>query len=195
MLHNVYKAITIGGSAGSLDVLLDIVSHLPQEVNLPIIIICHLHPHDDGSMVEIFSRQTVLTVNEAADKEQVRPGHIYFPPANYHLLVEMDKTFSLSIDAKVNYSRPSIDVFFESAAVAWGPELIGILLTGANNDGAEGIRTIKQYGGLTIAQDLQEAAYPTMPGAAINTGHVDKVLTVAEINSFLHHLLNNTQSK
>ena len=189
-----YKAITIGGSAGLLEALSQIFSCLPAGFNLPIMITCHLHPGDDGGLVEFFSRQTAGTLNvkEAVDKEQVQAGHIYFPPANYHLLVEREKTFALSIDGKVNYSRPSIDVFFESAALAWGEELIGILLTGANMDGAAGIQAIKKHGGLTIVQDPGEAEHPIMPQAAINTGSIDKVLPLKEICSFLQKIPDST---
>ena len=187
MRTGAYKAITIGGSAGALEALSLIFSVLPTKFNLPIIIICHLHPGDDGGLVEFFSQQKagIFKVKEVVDKELVQTGHIYFPPANYHLLVEREKTFALSIDEKVNYSRPSIDVFFESAALAWGNELIGILLTGANKDGAVGIQAIKRHGGLTIAQNPEDAAHPVMPLAAINTGSVDKILSLTEICEFL----------
>lgn len=185
MRPNVYKAIAIGGSAGSTEALSEILSCLPPMFNLPIIIVCHLHPTDDGGLVEFFSRQSGRIVKEAVDKEQVQAGRIYFPPANYHLLVEREKTFALSIDEKVNYSRPSIDVFFESAALAWGIDLIGIILTGANMDGAAGIQAIKKHGGFTIAQDPQEALHPVMPQAAISTGAIDTILSIKQIINFL----------
>jgi len=190
-----YKAIVIGGSAGSMDVLLLLFSYLPETFCLPIIIVNHLHPLDDGDLVRFFSQHTSLTVKEASDKEQIQAGYIYFPPANYHLLVEPDGTFSLSVDSKVNYSRPSIDVLFESAAVTWDGDLIGILLSGANSDGAAGISAVKKYGGLTLAQDPSEAAYPVMPQAAIATGNVDEVLSTHEIGQFLQRLSKTAQIK
>ncbi|MBU1564729.1 MAG: chemotaxis protein CheB [Proteobacteria bacterium] len=188
MDNRTYKAIAIGGSAGSMDVLLRLFACLPKKFSLPIIVVCHLHPCDEGGLIEVFTRHAPLIVKEVADKELIQAGHIYFPPANYHLLVERDRTFALSIDAKVNYSRPSIDVFFESAAAVWGDELIGIILTGANKDGAAGIQVIKKHGGLTIAQDPREAAYPAMVQAAIDTGDVDQILCTEEICKFLQML-------
>ena len=188
MERGAHAALAFGGSAGSIDALLKIFLTLPGEFKLPIITVCHLHPLDEGGLVEIFSRQIQLKVKEAEDKEQIEPGFIYFPPANYHLLVERDKTFALSVDAKVNYSRPSIDVFFESAAVAWGDELIGILLTGASRDGAAGIDAINIHGGLTIAQDPSEAVHPMMPQAAIDSGKVERILSITEIIRFLQRL-------
>ena len=189
-----YKAVVIGGSAGSMEVLLQLFSSLPETFCLPIIIAPHLHPLDAGEMVRFFSRRTALKVREASDKELIQAGYIYFPPADYHLLVEPDRTFSLSVDSKVNYARPSIDVLFESAAVAWEGELVGIILTGANFDGAAGISAIKKYGGLTLAQDPREASYPLMPQAAISTGNIDRILSVHAIGQFLQGLSENNQS-
>ena len=132
-----------------------------------------------------FNNKCTLTIKEADDKEEIRPGFLYFAPPDYHLLIERDETFSLSIDARVNYSRPSIDVLFESAVYVWSSGLIGILLTGANNDGAHGMRLIKEHGGLTIAQDPATAEYPVMPKAAIDAAAVDKILSIEGIGEFL----------
>ena len=180
-----YKAIVIGGSAGSLEVLLTLFSQLPRALNIPIIVITHLHPQDKGQLVEFFQRRFTHPIKEAGDKEVLISGTIYFPPANYHLLVEQDKTFALSVDPKVNYSRPSIDVFFESAAAVWTCDLVGIILTGASCDGAQGMVAIKKKGGLTIAQDPRTAAYSIMPKAAVDTGTVDKIFSIKEIGLFL----------
>lgn len=183
-----YEAVVIGGSAGSMEVMLSFFSLLPPHFYFPITVICHLHPEDDGGMVELFKSKLQIKVLEAREKEKLQTGHIYFPPANYHLLVERDCTFALSKDKKVHFSRPSIDVFFESAAVCWAEKLIGIILTGASADGAEGIRAIKKHGGLTLAQDPDEATYAVMPQAAIDTGCVDTVLPTAEIGDFLSEI-------
>ncbi len=180
-----YKAIVMGGSAGSMGAFLEIFSSLPNDFRLPIIIACHVHPLDNGGLVEFFCQQSPLTIKEADDKEPILPGHVYFPPANYHLLVEPDETFSLTVDPKVNYARPSIDVLFESAAFVYGDRLIGILLTGANPDGAKGISSIKKMGGHTIAQNPDSAEYPVMPQAAIDTGDVDTILSVEQIGNFI----------
>ncbi|MBU0676041.1 MAG: chemotaxis protein CheB [Proteobacteria bacterium] len=186
-----FKAVVIGGSAGSTEVMVKLFSYLPERLELPIIFVNHLHPEDDGGLVEYLSCQTALRVEEAADKEHIEGGTIYVPPADYHLLVESDLTFSLSIDRKVKYSRPSIDVLFESAAMAWNDRLIGIVLTGASHDGSDGVRAIHKYGGLTIAQNPDEATYPIMPQAAITTGCVDKILPVAGIGLFLQACLGH----
>jgi two-component system chemotaxis response regulator CheB len=185
MKTNRYKAIVIGGSAGSMEALLRIFSGLPSTFRLPIIIVCHVHPNDNGGLVECFCLQTCLNIKEADDKEPIRPGCLYFPPANYHLLVELDETFCLTIDPKVNYARPSIDVLFESAAFVYGDQLIGILLTGANHDGAEGISVIKNKGGHTIVQHPDSAQCPVMPQAAIDTGDVDAILSIQQITDFI----------
>ena len=188
MKTNKYKAIVIGGSAGSMEVLLKFFHVLPKTFRVPIIIACHLHPLDNGGLVEFFKLQTNLRIKEAEDKEQIRSGYIYFSPANYHLLIEQDNTFSLSVDPRVNYARPSIDVLFESAAVAWADELIGIILTGANSDGTAGICAIKLNQGLTIAQDPSDSAYPVMPQAAIDTGKIDIILCVDELDMVLQYI-------
>jgi two-component system chemotaxis response regulator CheB len=183
-----YETVVIGGSAGSLDVMGKLFSSLAPDFAFPIIVVCHLHPEDHGGTVNHYKRSTGLAVEEAVYGEAVKSGRIYFPPADYHLLVEMDKTFSLSADEKVNYSRPSIDVFFESAAMCWANSLVGIILTGASVDGKSGIAAIKKYGGLTIAQRPDEAAYPLMPRAAIDSGKVDQIWSVDEIGTFLSKL-------
>ena len=136
-------------------------------------------------MADVIGRSSALAVKDAEDKEEVRPGYAYFAPPNYHLLEERNGSLALSVDGKVNWSRPSIDVLFESAVYAFAPALIGVILTGASSDGARGIRLIKEHGGLTIAQDPVTAAHPEMPQAAIDTGSVDKVLTLKEIGELI----------
>jgi len=132
-----------------------------------------------------YSGGSALTVKDADEKEAIRPGFVYFAPPNYHLLIETDHTFGLSIDPKVNYSRPSIDVLFENAANVYGPRLISILLTGANNDGAKGLRLIKEKGGLVIVQDPRSAEFPFMPEAALQVVKPDFVLGLAELGRWL----------
>ncbi len=183
-----YEAVVIGGSAGSMEVLMALMPLLPDDLFLPIIITVHLSRGDEGQLPGILASKTSLKVKEAEDKEQIRPGVLYVSPADYHLLVEMDGTFSLSVDSKVNYARPSIDVIFQSAAYTWGEQLVGIILTGANFDGAEGIRGIEKYGGYTIAQDPSSAVYPVMPKAAIDTGAVKQVLNVRDIGLFIQKI-------
>jgi two-component system chemotaxis response regulator CheB len=185
MKKNEYKAIVIGTSAGGLAALSKLFACLPARFLLPVSVVQHIGPTANGFRYTYFNNECPLAIKEADEKEKIRPGFIYFAPPDYHLLIERDETFSLSIDARVNYSRPSIDVLFESAAYAWSSGLIGILLTGASSDGAHGMRLIKEHGGLTIAQDPATAEYPVMPQAAIDAGVVDRVMTLKEIGEFL----------
>ena len=188
-MNNEYKAVVMGVSAGGMDALTGLFSCLPQGFPLPIIVVQHLSSTQDGYLFEHFNRRCALTVKEADEKERIQPGHIYFAPPGYHLLVERDETFSLSVDEKVNYARPSIDVLFVSAAHAWPGGLIGIILTGANHDGAHGMCVIQAHGGLTIAQDPATALHPVMPKAAVDAGCVDRILGLEAIGAFLRDLI------
>jgi two-component system, chemotaxis family, protein-glutamate methylesterase/glutaminase len=176
-----YQIIVIGGSAGAMTALLELLPLLPAGFPLPIVIVVHLHPRQDSSHIVRLSSQCALTVKEADEKESLQPGTVYLAPPNYHLLIEHDRTFSLSIDERVNYSRPSIDVLFESAVQAYGSHVIGVILTGANNDGTEGLRKIKERGGLTIVQDPRTAESTYMPQAALEAMPVDHILSMPEI--------------
>ena len=171
-----YKAVVIGTSAGGIEASVHIFRQLPAQFSLPIILVQHLHKDQDNSLIRFYRDCTLLRVEEAEEKESILPGHVYIAPPDYHLLLERDKTFSLSVDEKVNYSRPSIDVLFESAADVYGAELIGILMTGANHDGARGLRRIKEYGGLTVVEDPATAKFPEMPKSALACTEVDYIL-------------------
>ena len=160
-----YQAVVIGVSAGGLNALMRIFSQLPDRFTLPIIVVQHTHPAEDGSMYKIF-QASKLKIKEAFDKQVIQSGNIYFGPPEYHLLIEQTNTIALSVDDRVNFSRPSIDVLFESAAYVWKDRLIAILLTGASMDGARGMLLIKSFGGLTIVQDPQTAEFPFMPQSA-----------------------------
>lgn len=184
-----YRAIVIGSSAGGLNALLVLFLALPEDLPLPIIVVQHIHPTESGFLAHFYNSKTGLPVKEAIDKEKIQPGHIYFSPANYHLLIEHNETFALSIDPKVNYSRPSIDVLFESAAHVWTNKLIAIILTGANQDGARGMSLIREFGGITLAQDPKSAEYPYMPQAAIDQGGVKHILSLDQIGIFIKKLL------
>jgi two-component system chemotaxis response regulator CheB len=184
-MANKMDAMVIGGSAGAMKALATLLPCFSKNCKLPVIIVLHLHALQDRYFLEHFRKLSTLHVKEADEKENIRAGFIYFAPPNYHLLIENDKTFSFSIDAKVNYSRPSIDVLFESAANVYGPQLTGILLTGANHDGAEGIRYIKERGGQIIIQDPQSAESSYMPEAALQIVKPDFVLNLAEIGQWL----------
>ena len=148
-----FRASVIGGSAGAIEALSVILRSLPDEYALPILVVQHLHPTSGSYFATLLDGLCRLRVTEACDKEPVRPGHVYVAAADYHLLVERDETLALSIDEKVNWSRPSIDVLFESAARVWAERLVGVLLSGANSDGTEGMRTIKRRSQIFVISD------------------------------------------
>ena len=180
-----YKAIVIGVSAGGLAALAMIIPSLPADLELPVIIVQHLHPSSNLFHVEHLNELGPLRVKEAEDKEMLQPGVVYFAPADYHLLIERDGSLSLSHQEKVLFSRPSIDVLFESAATAYEKKLIGIILTGANEDGAAGLAKVKRFGGVTIVQNPQSAEIAFMPKAAIAASKVDYILDLEDIAALL----------
>lgn len=180
-----YKAIVIGVSAGGMKALMKLLPALPENFPLPVIIVQHLHPSQGEFYVKYFNGLSPITVKEADEKEPIRPGHVYFAPPNYHLMIEEDRTFSLSSDEKVNYSRPSVDVLFESAVDVYSANLVGIILTGANHDGAHGLRLIRDNGGMTIVQAPDTAESPLMPQAAIDAATPDHILSLEEIGTLL----------
>ena len=183
-----FKAIVIGVSAGGLKALTEIFSSLKKELQIPIIVTQHLSPKENSSLAEILNYKSKIEVIEADENMKILPNQIYIGPADNHLLINSNGCFSLSKETKVNHSRPSIDVMFKSASLAYGKKLIGILLTGANEDGAEGIKEINSNGGLTIAQDPATAEFNYMPASAIETGMVDKVMNLKEIIEFLNKI-------
>ncbi len=182
------RAIVIGASSGALDALSVILPTLPENYPLPILIVVHLPPDKDSLLAMIFASKCRMQVREAEDKEQLEAGTIYVAPPGYHLQVEQDETLSLSNDEEVHYSRPSIDVLFETAADAYGRALIGIVLTGANDDGAAGLKTIVDAGGVAIVQQPTEAFSPTMPQAALAACPNANVLGLEMITIYLNSL-------
>lgn len=185
MITNAWQAIVIGGSAGGTKVLIQVLSVLPSDYRLPIFVCTHLHVTDDGGYARQLDADLALTVIEAYDKQPLGPGVVHIAPANYHLLIERSRTLALSTTAKVHWARPSIDVLFESAAYVFTTSLVGILLSGANEDGAAGLRIIRDLGGLTIAQDPATAEQPTMPQAAIERQAAARVLSPPEIQKLV----------
>lgn len=183
-----YKAIVIGVSAGGLDALSIILPALSPNFSLPVLVVQHISPQSDSYLVQHLNEHCALTVKEAEDKEAVCPGVVYLAPPNYHLLVEPEGILSLSMQERVNFARPSIDVLFESAADAWCPSLIGVILTGANEDGSKGLAKIKACGGLAIVQDPTTAFVDRMPKAAIDATAVDYILPLVEISFLLNRL-------
>ena len=183
-----YSAIVIGTSAGGLAALTTVLGNLPADKCVPIIVVQHRAKEQRDLLEEVLQRKCKLQVKQADEKERLEKGVVYIAPPDYHLLVENDLTLSLSSDELVMYSRPSIDVLFESAAMVYKERLTGILLTGASSDGTKGMQLIKQYGGLTIAQLPAEAQWPAMPKAAVDSGAAMQVLTLQEIHETI---LNN----
>lgn len=184
-IHN-YKAIVIGGSAGSFPVVTEILINLPKGLNIPVILCLHRLKHIRHGFIEALNIKSKIPVREPEDKEKILPGKIYLAPSNYHLFVELGYTFALSTEEMVKYSRPSIDLVFETASYVYRDKVIGIILSGANSDGADGIKKVKERGGLTIVQDPDDATIKTMPEAAINSTEIDMVLTTKEIINFLN---------
>jgi two-component system chemotaxis response regulator CheB len=182
------EALVIGASAGGIEALLALLPALPVSLKLAVVCIVHMPPDRESRLPELFGARVPSPVREAADKQAIEPGTIYFAAPGYHLSVEADRSFSLSCEAPVHYARPSIDVLMESAADAYGPALAGILLTGANQDGADGMARIRECGGLTIVQDPDEAQAPTMPQQAIARSAPHLVLRLAEIAALLPKL-------
>ena len=180
-----YEAIVIGVSAGGMNALGEILPRLPDDFSLPIIIVQHMDPNSRGYLPDHLDRNCSIQVKEAEEKESIIGGVAYIAPANYHLLLEEDRTFSLSVDDAVNYSRPSIDVMFESAADVYNRRLVGVILTGANSDGSKGLTKIKSLGGLAVVQDPATAHVDYMPKAAIASTKVDHILPLEEIASLL----------
>jgi two-component system chemotaxis response regulator CheB len=172
------EALVIGCSAGGLDALRIVLEALPAGYRLAVIIVSHSSPDGANLLPSLLAKSCRLPVSEAGEREPVLPGHVYVAPPNYHLLIEPNRSFALSVDQRVCFVRPSVDVLFQSAADVYGAGLIGLILTGANNDGAEGIKAIKAAGGLTLVQDPAEAYADVMPKAAIATGAVDKRLSL-----------------
>jgi two-component system chemotaxis response regulator CheB len=179
------RAVAIGASAGGVDALMKVLVGLPASFSLPILVVLHLPEDRPSRLPEILAYRLEIPVHEAMDKQPVEPGAVYVAPTGYHLSVEGDLTLSLSGEEPVNYSRPSIDVLMSSAADAYGPGLVGILLTGANHDGAQGMAHIKARGGWTVVQNPDQAQSDTMPLAAIRKQAPDLILSLSDIHALL----------
>jgi len=182
------KAIAIGASAGAVQALQVILPRLPVGYPLPVLVVVHVPPDRSNVLLPLFQSKCRMRVKEAEDKEPMDGGVIYFAPSDYHMLVEADGALALSNDEPVNYSRPSIDVLFESAADAYGPALVGVILTGANNDGAAGLKAVTDAGGVAIVEDPAQAYASAMPDAALDAAATAKVMNLDAIASYLSSL-------
>jgi len=183
-----YRAVAMGCSAGGLEALSVVLPALPGAFPVPLVIVQHISPRNLSRLHGILKAKCAIDVREADEKIQPRPGTAYLAPPNYHLLLELDGTFSLNVDERVNYSRPAIDVTFETAAELYGSALIGVVMTGASSDGSRGLARIKMLGGYTIVQDPKEAEAAIMPEAAIRTAEPHAVLPLRDIGPTLTRL-------
>ncbi|MEA3178435.1 MAG: two-component system, chemotaxis family, protein-glutamate methylesterase/glutaminase [Gammaproteobacteria bacterium] len=179
------EAIVIGASAGGVEALSVILPLLPATFRPSLLIVLHLPRERPSLLVEIYEKRCALPIREADDKEPVEPGTVYFAPPDYHMLVEKSRQIALSTDEPVHFSRPSVDVLFESAADVYGKRLLGVILTGANEDGAAGLHAIHRAGGVTVVQQPDSAKVPLMVVSALQRNPADFVLSLPEIAQLL----------
>jgi two-component system, chemotaxis family, protein-glutamate methylesterase/glutaminase len=184
-----YKAIIIGGSAGSFQVISKILAEISPELDLPIFMALHRLKHVRNGFVEALSIKSKKLIVEPNDKEPIKKGIVYLAPANYHMNLELGNKIGLSTEEMVNNSRPSIDITFDSGSYLYKNKVIGIILSGANKDGAWGMKKLKDRGGFTIIQDPKECTINTMPVAAQNATQIDLILTAENIIKFLNALV------
>lgn len=182
------EILVIGGSAGSFNHMQHLVSILPAGFLMPVVIVIHRGRQYKSILEGLFQQRSEVKVKEAGDKEPLEPGNVYIAPAGYHLLVEQNRSLSLDVSEPLWYSRPSIDVLFESAADSYGNRAMGILFSGANEDGAKGLAMIRKHGGLTLAQHPEDAEFGVMPAAAIAMDAVDLVFHSNDISLIINEI-------
>jgi two-component system, chemotaxis family, protein-glutamate methylesterase/glutaminase len=187
-----FEIVVIGASHGGLSALQILLSDLSPEFPLPIVIVQHRKKDAEDGLCEYLKKRSRLPLIEPDDKEKVEPGRVYLAPRDYHLLIE-ESIFALSTESPVAFARPSVDVLFESAADIYRDRIIGVILTGANRDGAKGLAKIKALGGLAVVQEPESAESRAMPEAAIAATEVDRILPLAEIAPFLNKLCHPIQ--
>lgn len=184
-----YELIVVGASWGGLNAVGEILTALPDGLDCAVVVAQHRRADAvEGGLAGLLQLRALMPVADVDDKEPIRPGHVYLAPPDYHLLIQPGY-FSLSTDERVHHARPSVDVLFESAADAYGERVIGVILTGANEDGATGLARIKARGGVAVVQDPTSAERQEMPDAAIAATHADAVLPLEEIGGFLYGLV------
>ncbi|PLR28724.1 chemotaxis protein CheB [Caulobacter zeae] len=179
------RVVVIGASAGAVQALMAILPPLPHDYRLPILVVVHVPPDRDNVLAPLLEAKCRLTVKEAEDKEPIAGGVVYLAPPDYHLLVETNGALALSADAPVNFSRPSIDILFESAADVFSDGLVGVVLTGANQDGAAGLRAVAKAGGVAIVENPASAQASAMPQAALAATPTAAVMSLDAIASYL----------
>lgn len=182
------RALIIGGSAGSLDVLLKVLPQVNPDIRFPIIIVVHRKHGADSLLPVLLSTRTKLIVKEVDEKEKILAGTVYIAPSDYHLLIEQDQTFSLDYSEKINYSRPAIDATFQTAAEVYGTKLACLLLSGSNADGVNGLKSVKAWGGTTVIQDPATAQVAYMPEQARLNVEIDHILSIEDMGEFINLL-------
>jgi len=182
------KAFIIGGSAGSLDVLLKVLPNVDVNISFPIIIVVHRKHGADSLLPVLLSTRTKLIVKEVDEKEKIVAGTVYIAPSDYHLLIEQDETFSLDYSEKINYSRPAIDVTYQTAAEVYKTKLACLLLSGSNSDGVNGLKSVKAWGGMALIQDPDSAQVAYMPEQAKLNVKIDHVLPIEAMAEFINLL-------
>lgn len=187
-LKHACQLLLIGGSAGSLEVLFKLFPLLRADLPFPVALVLHRRNSGDSSLSDLLASKTLNPTHEVEDKEPVEPGTIYLAPADYHLLFEHDRTFSLDYSEKIHFSRPSIDVTFESASEVYGAGLVALLLSGANEDGTAGLQAVQREGGKAVVQDPETAQMPFMPNHAITHLAIDHVLDIVGMANFINAL-------
>ncbi len=188
-----FDVVAMASSAGGLGALTQVLAALPGDFPAAVLVVQHLDPRHRSLMAEILNRRTPLPVKEAQEGDRLQPGRVYMAPPNRHLLVKPDGLLTLTESELVNFVRPSADLLFESAAAAFGPRLIAVVLTGTGRDGSLGVGAVKRMGGAVIAQDKATAQFFGMPGAAITAGAVDQVLALDEIGPALVTLVTEKE--
>ena len=183
-----FKAVVIGGSAGSFQVVVKILQSLPKNFNYPVFLCLHRLKHVRSGFVEALSIKSNIPIIEPYDKTHVKPGMAYLAPANYHMYIEYANQIALSTEEPVNHSRPSIDLTYFSTAQSFRQRLVGIILSGANRDGALGMKKIADFGGTTIVQDPAECEVRTMTEGTLNITKVDHVYKTDQIIQFLRNI-------
>ncbi len=186
--------VAIGASAGGVAALGEILPALPPDFPLPVVVVVHVPPSRHSLLAELFDKRCRLPVLEAEDKTRLEPGHVYFSPPDYHLMIEEDLSCSLSVDEPVNFSRPSIDVLLESAASSIGDGVLAIILTGTSADGAQGLKAVREADGIGWVQSPETAHSALMPQRAIEVGGADAVLTLPQIAERLVRLKQEVRS-
>ena len=183
-----YKALVIGGSAGSFQGIVQILASLPPRLDIPVFLSLHRLKHVREGFDEALGIKSTLPVTEPMDKDNIRGGKVYLAPANYHMYIELGNTIALSTEEPVNHSRPSIDLTLTSAAYVYKDKMLAILLSGANRDGAEGMKAVASLGGKTMVQDPKDCQVKTMTEAALKETKIDYIYKLSEIVNYLKYL-------